>query len=186
MYLDIHYISIWIELFLLANFSFFKFLSYVFKLLAMFYTLYHIFKQESIQVIHYIIYFNHVFDNTYFWKIFKYKKFFFLFWKFITIYNFWVNLKFFKFYEILENFEILRGDIGRGLIRHVIQILTCNVHYIIFIIYLVVNTVVLNIWSSTKHFISGQPHFGHNCFWGSCFMHFIIYLKRREYMVGVR
>ena len=25
-----------------------------------------------------------------------------------------------------------RGDIGRGLIRHVIQILTCNVHYIIY------------------------------------------------------
>ena len=24
-----------------------------------------------------------------------------------------------------------RGDIGRGLIQHVIQILTCNVHYII-------------------------------------------------------
>jgi hypothetical protein len=31
---------------------------------AMFYTLYHIFKQESIQGIHYIIYFNHAFDNT--------------------------------------------------------------------------------------------------------------------------
>jgi hypothetical protein len=30
---------------------------------AMFYTLYHIFKQESIQGIHYIIYFNHAFDN---------------------------------------------------------------------------------------------------------------------------
>ena len=25
-----------------------------------------------------------------------------------------------------------RGDIGRGLIRHVIQILTCKVHYIIY------------------------------------------------------
>ena len=25
-----------------------------------------------------------------------------------------------------------RGDIGRGLIWHVIQILTCNVHYIIY------------------------------------------------------
>ena len=25
-----------------------------------------------------------------------------------------------------------RGDIDRGLIRHVIQILTCNVHYIIY------------------------------------------------------
>ena len=31
---------------------------------AMFYTLYHIFKQESIQGIQYIIYFNHAFDNT--------------------------------------------------------------------------------------------------------------------------
>ena len=30
---------------------------------AMFYTLYHIFKQDSIQGIHYIIYFNHAFDN---------------------------------------------------------------------------------------------------------------------------
>ena len=26
----------------------------------------------------------------------------------------------------------LRGVIGRGLIRHVIQILTCNAHYIIY------------------------------------------------------
>jgi hypothetical protein len=32
---------------------------------AMFYTLYHVFKQESIQGIHYIIYFNHAFDNIF-------------------------------------------------------------------------------------------------------------------------
>jgi hypothetical protein len=32
MYLDIHYISIWIELLPLSNWSFFKFRSYVFKL----------------------------------------------------------------------------------------------------------------------------------------------------------
>jgi hypothetical protein len=32
---------------------------------AIFYTLYHIFKQESIQGIHYIVYFNHAFDNTF-------------------------------------------------------------------------------------------------------------------------
>jgi hypothetical protein len=30
-----------------------------------------------------------------------------------------------------------RGDIGRGLIRHVIQILTCNVHYIIYYIMII-------------------------------------------------
>jgi hypothetical protein len=42
---------------------------------AMFYTLYHIFKQESIQGIHYIIYFNHAFDNTYFMKILNFFEF---------------------------------------------------------------------------------------------------------------
>ena len=35
-----------------------------------------------------------------------------------------------------------RGDIGRGLIRHVIQILTCNVHYIIYFNHAFDNTFV--------------------------------------------
>ena len=40
---------------------------------AMFYTLYNIFKQKSIQGIHYIIYFNHAFDNIcIFLKIFEF------------------------------------------------------------------------------------------------------------------
>ena len=33
-----------------------------------------------------------------------------------------------------------RGDIDRGLIRHVIQILTCNVHYIIYFYHAFDNT----------------------------------------------
>ena len=36
-----------------------------------------------------------------------------------------------------------RGDIGRGLIRHVIQILTCNVHYIIYFNHAFDNTCIL-------------------------------------------
>ena len=35
------------------------------------------------------------------------------------------------------------GDIGRGLIRHVIQILTCNVHYIIYFNHAFDNTFIL-------------------------------------------
>jgi hypothetical protein len=57
----------------------------------MFYTLYHIFKQESIQDINYIIYFNHAFDNTYILCKFL---FFWKFWIFLGIWN-------------LENFENL-------------------------------------------------------------------------------
>ena len=36
-----------------------------------------------------------------------------------------------------------RGDIGRGLIRHMIQILTCNVHYIIYFNHAFDNTCIL-------------------------------------------
>ena len=36
-----------------------------------------------------------------------------------------------------------RGDIGRGLIQHVIQILTCNVHYIIYFNHAFDNTCIL-------------------------------------------
>ena len=41
-----------------------------------------------------------------------------------------------------------RGDIGRGLIRHVIQILTCNVHYIINFNHAFDNTCIL--WKFRK------------------------------------
>ena len=33
---------------------------------------------------------------------------------------------------LIPRATVQRADIGRGLIRHVIQILTCNVHYIIY------------------------------------------------------
>jgi hypothetical protein len=83
---------------------------------AMFYTLYHIFKQESIQGIHYIIYFNHAFDNTcILWK----------FWIFWGIWNFFWNyfLKFLKILKFVTMFYTLyhifkqESIQGRGMIK---------------------------------------------------------------------
>ena len=47
------------------------------------------------------------------------------------------------------------GDIGRGLIWHVIQILTCNVHYIMYVNHVFDNTCIyenLDFWGNFKLF----------------------------------
>ena len=46
----------------------------------------------------------------------------------------------------------LRGDIGRGLMRHVIQILTCNVHYIIYFNHAFDNTLYFYLNRATSPF----------------------------------
>ena len=48
-----------------------------------------------------------------------------------------------------------RGDMGLGLIRHVIQILTCNVHYIIYFNHAFDNTCI----QIFTIFLSDQSHF---------------------------
>jgi hypothetical protein len=85
---------------------------------AMFYTLYNIFKQKSIQGIHYIIYFNHAFDNIcIFWKIFEFLLEFEIFLKIFEILWNWKILKFCAMFYTLYHIFKQESIQGRGMIK---------------------------------------------------------------------